>query len=235
MILSKLRKDRECKKDEGNVNNPNYDNCNYFLIKDYVIGKCYAVNLDVANMLFRGKSSVSGFYTDSDCSYKDLQQICIYLEEYCKDSGLMIVRNEKLFYSNKILNDYLKKRIDEFYKEEKTCGLEQMQIRAKNNAEKDDCRSIRIIGVYKTFKEMEEDYIKLSAKVKSDFDGKWVDDKDLVFFTDNLKKVPQDFKGKVVLGKNVTPTYKNNNTKFKDLLDVENWEKKRQDREEILK
>ena len=235
MILSKLRKDRESKKDSESVNNVNYDDCNYFIIKDYVIGKCYAVNLDVANMLFRGKSLLSGLYTDSDYSYKDLQQVCIYLEEYCKDSGLMIARNKKLFYSNKILNAYLKKRIDEFYKEEKTCSLEQLQIRAKNSIEKNDCRSIRIIGVYKTFKEMEEDYIKLFAKVKAEFGGRWVDDKDLVFFTDNPKKVPQNFKGKVVLGKDVTPTYKNNNTKFKDLLNLENWERKRKDMEEFLK
>jgi len=124
----------------------------YFMVKDYVKGAVYLVDISAANFLFNQVDKEFQKQT-SDVS------LCIgHLQALNYEFDLDLIHGEHIFYitcndKKAVLWRNLIKRIKEYLEQSKACDV---RFARKMPNEKD--RTVKIVGCYKSFEDAKKDY-----------------------------------------------------------------------------
>lgn len=168
---------------------------NYFLIKDYTINSVYIADLGTANFLFGRINRQTGEPSDYLFCHKYFSVADIepkFIGDCIKDAVVLFEDkgNHYSFYSQ-----LLKKRLSEA-KQELRQGID-IKLRPKTQQELEQCRTVRLIGWYKTLNEAKDAFDNLKVQCNVYDDGRFCKDEDMVFIKNSFSTVPKDFKGKV--------------------------------------
>lgn len=170
----------------------------YFLVKDYVLGYNYLVDLGGANFLFGGVHYKTGKKSDNLFNYfymnnAGFRQDVVYDNTNPKNSGILWkVNQSSKKYSH--LSPALKQRIKE-YKNEFKKGID-IQNRPKTEIELNEHRTVRIIGCYHNLEQAKQDYLELQEKIGAN--NKSCSPEEMVYILSSNELFPKDFKGKTI-------------------------------------